>query len=544
MHYTGDFVKCGLPFMLLLAVFYFYGLHHVLPYHQRRPAVHSGTLKENGKCECGESYNGIVSCGKNFVYIIRGNCLTWNNSTSKAELHSCLFSSLWDFKHICIKNVSSYRVSMNISGESLNHVTCGGYNRQGAQCRECKDSYGPAAFSDGVSCADCSNYKHLWILNLLFQLLMVTLMYIIFILIQISAAASPHNIIIMYIQLTAMTLKLDAALHIKLFCMIGEAFTNILITVLDIWNLDFFRLIIPPLCIGASFKAINILLLDYVIAIYPLIFSAFIYLCIEFHDRNSRVIVFLSFPIRKCLSSTTWNPKKTILNTFTTFCLLSYSKFLFVSINLLSAVQIYDSHGKTGSKVLLYDPTIMYFHSKHIPYIILASLILVVFIFIPPLFLLLYSTKVFRKCLQLLQIRWDIVSHIMDIFQGWYKDGTDGTKDYRFISGFYFVLRICLGCQLVLLLLMDYNSGSWIWEAPIPGIAHILLGVFFFAAKPYKKVYMNHMDGLIFTLFGGFVFIQTYNSKPLYILGAAVGCLLGIFTLSYAIYICIKQRRN
>ena len=99
---------------------------------------------------------------------------------------------------------------------------------------------------------------------------MVTLMYIIFIPLQISAVASPHHIIIMYTQLISMTLKLSGILHIKVTCLIGETFTKILITLLDIWNLDFFRLIIPPLCINASFKAINTLVLDYIVAIYPL----------------------------------------------------------------------------------------------------------------------------------------------------------------------------------------------------------------------------------------------------------------------------------
>ena len=135
--------------------------------------------------------------------------------------------------------------------------------------------------------------------------------------------------------------------------------------------------------------------------------------------------------------------------------LIFRAKFLFVSINFVSAVQIYNSHGKTDSKVLLYDPTIRYFHSEHIPYVILAITILVVFILVPPLFLLLYPTKAFRKCLK---IRWDIVSHIMDIFQEWYKDGTEGTRDYRFISGFYFLLRIGLVCQLVVMLLMAYSN--------------------------------------------------------------------------------------
>lgn len=158
---------------------------------------------------------------------------------------------------------------------------------------------------------------------------------------------------------------------------------------------------------------------------------------------------------------------------------------------------------------MLFDPTISYFHSKHIPYVILASSVLVFFIFVPPLFLLLYSTNVSKKCLQLLKIRWDIVNNIMDIFQGWYKNGTEGTRDYRFVSGLYFFLRIFLSCELIVLLLKDNGSHSvWLWKVLIPGVIHFMLGVFFFAAKPYRRLYMNHADGLIFTLFGGLFFVQ------------------------------------
>ena len=142
-----------------------------------------------------------------------------------------------------------------------------------------------------------------------------------------------------------------------------------------------------------------------------------------------------------------------------------------------------------------------------------------VFIIVPPLFLLLYPTKVFRKCSQLLKTRWDIINSIMDIFQGWFKDGTEGTRDYRFISVFYFFLRIILGCEIMMMLSIDYQvENYWLWEIPIPGIVHIMLGAFFFAIKPYKRVHMNHVDGLIFILFDGLFFIVAYNTRPLYVI--------------------------
>ena len=57
-------------------------------------------VSRNGQCECGASLNGIVSCDEKFVFIQRGNCVTWNNSTNSAELHRCLFSH-WDYNDTC-----------------------------------------------------------------------------------------------------------------------------------------------------------------------------------------------------------------------------------------------------------------------------------------------------------------------------------------------------------------------------------------------------------------------------------------------------------
>ena len=72
---------------------------------------------------------------------------------------------------------------------------------------------------------------------------------------------------------------------------------------------------------------------------------------------------------------------------------------------------------------------------------------------------------------------------------------------------FYFLLRISLGCEIIIMFSTDYHSGDsrfmGHWELLTPGIAHFMLGAFFFAVKPYKRVYMNHRNGLISTLFGG-----------------------------------------
>ena len=90
---------------------------------------------------------------------------------------------------------------------------------------------------------------------------------------------------------------------------------------------------------------------------------------------------------------------------------------------------------------------------------------------------------------------------IMDTFQGWYKDGTEGTYDYRSLSALYMLLRVALvGEYLFIIGLSQQSHDDLKWF--ITGSFHVLLGTFFLAVKPYKKQWMNDVDGLILIFIG------------------------------------------
>ena len=505
---------------------------------------------QDAQCNCGDSCNGIVSCIGNFLYIKRGNCMTWNNHTKQAELQSCLFNQ-WNSDETCEQYTVSdaYRIPANISGSDLDYTMCKGYNRQGPQCRQCMEGYGPTLFTDSTLCADCSKRQHLWILYLLLQLTMINLMYLIFIPLQISATSSPFNVTITYIQLILIGFKFCVTLQSRVVCTFGQTFTKVLLTIGGIWNLDFFHHLLPPLCVTSSAKAIQILLFDYVIAIYPLMLTAVILLCLELHDRNCRVIVLLSSPFRlySMLYCNDWDPKRRILNTSATFFLLSYSKLLFVSIGLLLPIQSHNSQGAvvSNSTALLYDPAIKFFHSEHIPYAIIALVTLVILL-LHPLFLLLYPVRSFKRCLHCIGFRrWDVICQIMDIFQGWYKDGTRDTRDYRPLSALCLLLRIGFGCEFIAMVLKEYKDSAVVWEWAALGVFHVMIGMFFYVAKPYKKDWMCHADGWIFTSVGILFLMGTSHNKVIYILGAAIGITMAVFFIFLcAIYQCASECRR
>ena len=500
--------------------------------------------QETCKCCHGSNLNSNkLTCTAHFLYIDQNFCITWNKYSNSAEIAECLHTNQKGSKYQFTR--LQYKLPTNITGPELNNVTCSVHNRNGAQCKHCIDSHGPAVFSDGITCADCSQHRHLWVLNLLLQLTMVTIFYIIVVIFQINGTSSPFNVFITYSQVVAYVLYSVTGYYSKIIYSTSQKTYLPISTIFGIFSLDFFRFVIPSLCVSTTLKSIHVLLFDYIIAVFPIALTVLIYVAIELHDRNCFIIVFLSSPLRKLISHRNWNPKETILTTCVTFLLLSYSKFLFVSSSLLLFVRVY--HCKNGEiitnqSLLLYDPTIRFLHSEHIPYVVLALFVIVIFVLLPPLLLLLYPTRLFRKCLSWCGFqRWDVLHLIMDIFQGWYKDGTEGTLDYRCFSSLYMVMRLLIACCISIFLVSANNDHSIHRIFIILGVLHVLLGVVFLTLKPYKIKWMNFTDGALLTVIGVIALTYFVGGKVIYFSVITFAFLLFLCIICFVVFKCVKK---
>ena len=58
-----------------------------------------------------------------------------------------------------------------------------------------------------------------------------------------------------------------------------------------LWNLDFFRSVMPNICLHVS--TMEALALDYAVAIYPIVLIVISYVLIELYDRNIQFVVYL-----------------------------------------------------------------------------------------------------------------------------------------------------------------------------------------------------------------------------------------------------------
>ena len=261
------------------------------------------------------------------------------------------------------------------------------------------------------------------------------------------------------------------------------------------------------------------LALDYAIAVYPLLLIVFTYLLVEMHDHNVRIVVWLWKPFHACFVHfrRRWNIKGSLINAFATFLLLSYVKFLYTSFSFLFPVYVFNIHGKTLSKLYLYyDGTVEYFGPEHLPFAILAIIVLLAFNVFPLLLLVLYPCRCFQRCLNHYNIHFQVLHTFMDEFQGSYKDGTNGTRDCRWFAALYLMLRIAL--------LVTYASINNEF-AILPLIVLLMVPVFLTAiVHPHKSPFHNATDVfLLLVLVTTGVSLLSYDKalrflKPSYVL--------------------------
>ena len=144
--------------------------------------------------------------------------------------------------------------------------------------------------------------------------------------------------------------------------------------------------------------------------------------------------------------------------------------------------------------------TVPYFGREHLPFAILAIVVLSTFIALPPLLLIAYPTITFQKMLGCLKIRWPALHIFADVFQGCYKNRTDGKYDYRYFAAFYFILRIILH---IIILLVNIFHQSLIGLGWAISTTVFMIGSLLFALlRPYKKNWLNILDSIILGLLG------------------------------------------
>ena len=344
---------------------------------------------------------------------------------------------------------------MSTALTDLNQIICDPYNREGVLCSQCKPGYGPAVYAFSLMCVECSDNGTGWVLYFFLVLFPITVFYLILIIFNVRATSPPFAAFVFLCQ----TFSNIDRVHVPLATgltkypnLYFQVLVHVVRVLCGIWNLEFFRYLVPPFCVSSHLSNIQALSLELVGIIYSLVLVVVTCACVELHARNFKLIVFAWKPFHKCFVRVrrSWDPKASILNSFSTMVLMYFSKLVFVANLSLLSTKVYGIHHHRH--FIYFDSSIRLFSEEHLPYVIL-SVIATSFVIIFSLLLLLYPIKLFRKLLELcLPLHWRLALHaFVETFQGHYKDGTNGTKDYRAIAGLQFCLQIIIIC--------GYSSG-------------------------------------------------------------------------------------
>ena len=438
-------------------------------------------------CECGSDLGDTISCNStsHVVDLLHCYCMTYNNDKSSLVVGASYYGCYHTGNIHVYTHAPRYELPFNSS--SLNKL-CEEYNRDGQLCGQCRKGFAPLVYSYDMSCMNCTNSANNWLKYITVAFLPLTVFFFLLITFRIRATSAVLNTFILFSQTSTTPIILRNLFHSPmgnrwLLGRIGLSFYGI-------WNLDFFRTLHSHFCLHPQMTMVQVIALDYAIAVYPLVLIATTYLLVELHDHGYRVIVWLWKPFHGCFVRFRrgWNIRTSLIDGFASFLLLSYVKFLSVSFDLLVPIRVFKIHGKSLTRLFLYyDGSLEYFGKEHLPYGVLALVVLIVFNILPLLLLCVYPCRCFQRCLNRCRLRHQLLHTFMDAFQGHFKDGTNGTRDCRWFSALYLIVRIGFLASLSIV-------NNFIFWLPIGLSITLVLLLLTATLQPYKSPVHNNLD--------------------------------------------------
>lgn len=516
----------------------------------------------NTKCACigGFSYNRFVQCSResfDATLQVQGRWIGFCGDACEDENLLVAGYSFYTY------TLHDDQLRLPHHASNLSKQLCGPSKRNGTVCGTCIKGYVPTFNSAEFKCKRCSSVdvKYHWIYFILTEIVPQTVLFAILILFNISLTSGPANAFLLFAQVTTTSFGLYIT-NIPPYKTIGIPLNIIY----GIWNLDFLEPVLPAYCLSQDIRTATLLSLNYLVALYPLFLVGLFFLSSQlfYHGERYRAVYCLCRPIVLAYSKLHRKYGRRQIGSvdaLAAFLLLSYTKFTRVSIQLLSPARLYDVHGAHRATVMFYDGTIGLFTPSHVPYILSAIVVLAVFVVPPPLLLVLYPIKRFRKfmrCVICMREEEDrrFVTQLklfLDSFYGCYKDGRvenkKKTRDVRSFAGLYFLCRIAFSVLIS-------STTTWIAEYSLQQLICTGVVLLILITRPYKNELFNYVDGTIFSILGAINALSNYNyfrdtyeqigpSPIVFIFQLVLWCLPLIYMIGYPIGLyCFWKKRE
>ena len=435
------------------------------------------TCNSSSMCQCGNKQDHAIACDDKLQSsaVLNCYCVTYDNESGSTYLGLC-FYNCDNYKTSTVYQPLPTDAEMLINGS-----VCTDFNRAGLLCGNCQDGYNPFVLSYNLSCVKCPNGNRNWWKFILAGFGPLTFFYFFMVLLNINVTSSHLHGVVWFSH----ALSVPALIHGVMLTGHRENpnllnISRVLILFYSVWNLDFFRSVIPEICLNVT--TLQALALDYLVALYPILLILCSHLIIKLYDSHVHCMTVMWKPFRALLAMIreSMDIRTSVIDSFATFFLLSYIKVLSVTSDLLVPTRVYKLGSNISTLGVYYSPTIVFFGEEHLPYAILALFILTIFVCVPTITLVLYPFQFFQKFLSLFPFHWHYLHAFVDSFQGCYKDGTEpGTFDCRWFSVLPLLLR------LTIIIIFTSTLSMMFFVYAVITLTVVLLAII--NVQPFKK---------------------------------------------------------
>ena len=457
-----------------------------------------GFICVQGNCQCRETYpQSIIKCNHQGSFVLRRFCVTFNNFTKLTVLGDCLRAKLNDSKS---KNSLYSQLPREV--QELDEKFCQPLGRTGDLCGKCLPDHYPLAYTFNASCISCPHANWNWAKYIAAAYLPLTAFFFFILLFKPNTTSSQFFAVVFLSQAVTFPIIVRIIHHIiteELDLWYIKA-VKALFSVYGIWNLEFCRPFYDGFCLRTGI--LPTLVLDYAIAVYPLLLTFVSFLLMRLYSKNYRVVTTIWRPFR-FLFRKNWDSRTSLIDSYSTFFFISSMKILNLSLTLLTPARVYYLHqnSTTYSNTFYYAGHIKFFGKEHLPYAILAITMLCIFVILPIAVLSLYPFQRFQKLLSLLPAQWCIFLNIfIDSFQGCYKDGTEpGTHDYRWFVSIFFIIRM--------LQFLSFSVNDVYISGILVVILSMILSTLIMILQPFKSQVSNIINIVFMNILTLFAFM-------------------------------------
>ena len=461
----------------------------------------------SGYCVCASEVIRPIQCDQinQKSYLRLASCVFYDSDKDDIVAAGCPFF----FPN---NNALKFLLPNNVN--DLNKFVCGNFSREvkGPLCGKCTGNTGPSVYSVGSECVPCTPINVLY--YLLLQYVPITLLFLVVLLLRLNITAAPMAHYVLFCNLTVFYCRFVLSFYTELYGTSNIYILSLVKLVASfnaVWSFDALFFIAPPLCISSHLEEIYLPLIEFVAILYPFVLLLLTYIVIQLHFYNFKPIVTLWGPFHRLFKRfhRNWEPNASLIQAFSSIFFLSYAKINFIIFQTLMSVIVVTKEGDVAEKLVYSDPNVPVVSEKHV-YMIMFSAFVAIFLYSPPILLLIiYPTSLYRKISGRIRPRWRIgIKTYVETYQGCYKDSTNGTRDYRAISGYAFALPFFLiGVQFITVQVTSdaYDSLSLYLTVVFVVVLIILCSLL----QPYRQRIANVSAVAILAILGAIFALST-----------------------------------